>query len=523
MHGLGAGAAGASAAYYLAQYAHNASVPLNITIFEANSYIGGRSTTVNAYDLTDDDLADLRSLAFNLEDEYEYSVELGASIFVSINKILKDAVENFNLTIKSGDDNPKGHTGSDLGIWDGESFIVELDGSLNGYWDVAKLLWKYGLAPVKTQRLMKTVVGKFMRMYEEPIFPFTAGLTAAAQAVGLTAVTAATGEQYMRENGIKGAFGREIVQASTRVNYAQNLEFIHGLEAMVCMATDGAVAVEGGNWRIFQSMIEASGAHVLLGERVSEIIELDVGGHAISTSSQQVWRGDHIIIAGPYQYTNITSSMLDEKHAFHKPDPIPYVELHVTLFTSPHLLSPTFFNLSPDKAVPQVVLTSLPDGEPAKSGQESVGKPGFFSISLLRSIVNPKTGADEYLYKIFSPESPTSAWLEALLGIKPEDSNPNRNSEDITWLYRKVWNSYPYEYPRMTFESAKLKDGIWYTGGMDSFISTMETNALMGKNVARLIVDEENVMKQRQSNSGLGEEKHERVQDMAQMKGKLDL
>lgn len=32
-------------------------------------------------------------------------------------------------------------------------------------------------------------------------------------------------------------------------------------------------------------------------------------------------------------------------------------------------------------------------------------------------------------------------------------------------------------------------DGQWYTAGIESFISTMETSSLMGSNVARLVVD----------------------------------
>jgi prenylcysteine oxidase/farnesylcysteine lyase len=32
-----------------------------------------------------------------------------------------------------------------------------------------------------------------------------------------------------------------------------------------------------------------------------------------------------------------------------------------------------------------------------------------------------------------------------------------------------------------------LAPNLWYTGGIESFISTMETSALMGKNVASLI------------------------------------
>lgn len=42
----------------------------------------------------------------------------------------------------------------------------------------------------------------------------------------------------------------------------------------------------------------------------------------------------------------------------------------------------------------------------------------------------------------------------------------------------------------MTFQDPVLADGLYYTSGMESFISTMETNALMGMNVAKLIVND---------------------------------
>lgn len=42
----------------------------------------------------------------------------------------------------------------------------------------------------------------------------------------------------------------------------------------------------------------------------------------------------------------------------------------------------------------------------------------------------------------------------------------------------------------MTFEDPELSKGFYYTSGMESFISTMETSALMGKNVAQLIMDD---------------------------------
>ena len=140
---IGAGAAGASSAYYLAKFAGAAGVPINITVFERNSYIGGRSTTVNAYD------------------DPRIPVELGASIFVEVNSILVNATKEFNLSTTPfipETDVP----GPALAVWNGEEFVLSQNGE-NNWWDMAKLLWKYGLAPIRTMRLMKSVVGKFTR------------------------------------------------------------------------------------------------------------------------------------------------------------------------------------------------------------------------------------------------------------------------------------------------------------------------------------------------------------------------
>jgi prenylcysteine oxidase/farnesylcysteine lyase len=442
-----------------------------VTIFEKNSYIGGRSTTVHAYN------------------DSTLPIELGASVFVEINKILVDAVEAFNLSTSSfntlSDDVP----GPALGIWDGKVFVFTQQDE-RGWWDTAKLFYRYGLSPVRTLNLMKATVGKFLKMYEEPVFPF-ASLTQAAQDVGLLTATSATGEAFLRENSISSLFGREIIQASTRVNYAQNIDNFHGLETMVCMAANGAMSVEGGNWQIFANMVASAKASILLETEVTRIEEAkSVGGFGLTSKSLSPdldtrllsSHFDEVILAAPVQYSNIDMSSL----SFRKPDDFPYVKLHVTLFTSPHLLSPVFFGLAPGDPVPQAILTTLPPNEHPPHNA-TVGSPGFYSISLLDDLVNPSTGAVEYAYKIFSPAAPSAEFLSDLLGIETDAGKISE--KDITWMYRKVWNSYPYEYPRDSFEDIKLSDGLWYTSGIERFISTMETSALMGKNVARLIVD----------------------------------
>jgi len=408
---------------------------------------------------------------------------------VKVNTILNDAVKGFNLSTRGRQSNTT-VPGAALGIWNGEKFVFVQEGNYS-WWDSAKILWKYGWAPIKTMRLMRSVVGKFLQMYEEPSFPFES-LTQVAENLGLLAVTAATGEQFLTENKITGPFVQEIVQASTRVNYATNLRYIHGLEAMVCMAVEDAHSVYGGNWQMFDRMIKAANASVHLETAVTAIEQDDKSGvFAITTTGASVAAHfedfDEVVIATPFQFSNISLGSFDEIEI----DEIPYVQLHVTLLASPRLLSPAFFNLASDKPVPKAVLTTLSADEPPKDGPDSVGVPGFFSISLLDPVINPKTQGQEYLYKIFSSTPPDAEFLSGMLGFHTPDSDSDSDidDKDISWIYRKLWNSYPREYPRVTFEEIQLAPGLWYTSGMDSFISTMETNALMGKNVAKLIAD----------------------------------
>lgn len=413
-----------------------------------------------------------------------------------------------------------------LGVWDGKSFVfIQSDGS-NSYWNIAKLLWKYGMSPIYTQNLRKRTVGSFLKMYQAPYFPFTS-LSRTAYDLDLLPATAVTGQQYLESNGISQHFGHDIIQASTRVNYAQNLDQIHGLETMVCMATDGAMSIEGGNYQIFESMIKSSGATLLLNSSVTSITK-DVSSQKYSIkatpsepshpaqdipSSSSDLAYDTVILASPLQFSNISFS----PSLFSAPAAIPYVSLHVTLFTSPYTLSSSYFN-NPS-TMPTTILTTTPHPSSRASINDTTTtttaeKPPFFSISTLRTLYPPlddshsAPGAEsicgnrypddpEYLYKIFSPQPLSQSQIEAMLAVPaPED----RQLKAITWIHRKRWDSYPYLPPHLSFdENIKVNwdekgekwdgGGVWYTSGIESFISTMETSSLMGMNVARLIVE----------------------------------
>ncbi|KAL9076286.1 MAG: hypothetical protein Q9161_001002 [Pseudevernia consocians] len=452
---IGAGSGGASAAYYLNRFKHPCS-RINVTVYERSTYVGGRSTTVDVY-----------------SDPAE-PVELGASIFVEVNKNLVSAAREFGLATQGFkpkiEDLP-----NTLGVYDGQDWVFV--GSESGWWTTAKILWKYGLAPIRTQQLMKKTVGAFLKMYDEPHFPFK-DLSQTAYELGLTEATAATGEQFLQANGIQGPFGKDIIQASTRVNYAQNIDTIHGLESMVCMATDGAMSIQGGNWQIFDGMLKASGARVLLNTSVSSVYRQSDGSYAINALSSSYPTGidltvyDTVVLAAPLQFAKLSLTPAP----VNPPPEIAYVNLHVTLFTSPRKLKPQAFNL--ESSVPTTILTTTP--------KTNANPPPFYSISTLRTLTNPTTHQREYLYKIFSPAPVSASWLHSILTPR----NPH-DKRDISWIYEKVWQSYPYLPPRITFEDVQLDEEgkVWYTSGIESFISTMETSSLMGMNVARLIAD----------------------------------
>lgn len=511
---VGAGAGGSSAAYFLNQFAGSSGheTPIEITIFDSNTYIGGRTTTVNAFG------------------DENYPVELGASIFVKINHILYNATRDFGLSTATKIYQAADDSKYDLGIWDGTDFVYKAESddddedggnksSWRGWWDIAKLLWRYGLAPIKTQRATKAAVGKFLEFYNEPWFPFTS-LQDVVHRSGLVEYTNTTGRELLKQAGVGDLFTREIIQASTRVNYASNLGSIHGLETLVCMAIEGAVAVDGGNWQIFAEMAKTSADRIWLNTTVTDVVkDTETGKFSIQTTNPLFHdvsenEFDIVVLAAPYQFASIAFS----PSLASPPQEIAYNNKYVTLFTSPHRLSPSFFGLDSPSEVPSSVLTtlteSLNDELTSKRGRDAVGPPGFWSISTLRALVtNPISPAPQYLYKIFSAAPLTAPFLAKLFDIPyqpaAEPMSPSSSAFDpisslpntsITWSYEKTWAAYPHETPTARFENFTLpladapekydgSSGLWYTSGIESFISTMETSALAGRNVARLIVD----------------------------------
>ncbi len=66
----------------------------------------------------------------------------------------------------------------------------------------------------------------------------------------------------------------------------------------------------------------------------------------------------------------------------------------------------------------------------------------------------------------------------------------------------------------MTFEDSELARGFYYTSGIESFISTMETSALMGMNVARLIVNDYQELQEKEGGHEASTEKQQVIGEL---------
>jgi prenylcysteine oxidase/farnesylcysteine lyase len=489
---IGAGSAGSSTAYHLAQDARAANIPVDIDVYERSAHVGGRSTTINVWN------------------NQNLPVELGASIFVSVNHILVNASRDFGLRTATRNVHDSENM-PDLGIWDGKEFVFTTTDE-GGWWDMAKLFWRYGYAPITTNSLMKKTVGQFSTMYDAPLFPWKS-LSQAVQDVQLTEVAGLTGEQFLQQKGVGEKFAREIIQASTRVNYASNLGMIHGVETMVCMAINGAMQIEGGNWNIFDRMLKSSSSiSTHLNSTITKVSKQQDGTYNLTLSSGSISTYDEVILASPLQFSKLNIDPAPN----HTPDEIPYVRLHVTHFATPHKLSPLAFNLPQTQQVPEAVLTTIPPNEPSANGT-SHGSPGFFSISILKSLINPVSTVprQEYVYKIFTDRRVDAAFLTKYLGMEITDEEVEHGGDpegNISWIHHKLFHSYPHEYPRVTFDEIKLDENLWYTSSIESFISTMETSALMGKNVARLIANGWEEEKEREALKVQGGQEQEQLE-----------
>ncbi|KAJ2933568.1 hypothetical protein H1R20_g3493, partial [Candolleomyces eurysporus] len=222
-------------------------------------------------------------------------------------------------------------------------------------------------------------------------------------------MVSSTTSEYLLSKGVSPNYISEIVEAATRVNYAQDADTIHALEGACSMAAENAAGVAGGNFQLFEQFLKRSKAEVFLNTPVTSITPK---GHQWIVKSA---RGSHtyqaVVIAAPFHQTSITvpQSVADQI------PPQPYVNLHVTLLsTNASSPSPSYFGLPEGSKVPQMILTSRAN---ARNGGN---EPEFNSLSY-----HGTTRPGEWAVKIFSKKPLSDEWLD---GVFPGA---------VGWVHRK--------------------------------------------------------------------------------------
>ena len=141
---------------------------------------------------------------------------------------------------------------------------------------------------------VRSAVNEVVTLYD-PDTPHWSSIEELDDALNFTKLVSQTGAKYLQSLGVSHRFIYELLEAATRVNYAQvghvvcllwflglttsalqNIDRIHALETFVSFVEDDIVSVTGGNWQIFEGFVKRSGAQLFLNTEVGQLFYLSL-------------------------------------------------------------------------------------------------------------------------------------------------------------------------------------------------------------------------------------------------------
>ncbi|CAA0411839.1 unnamed protein product [Arabidopsis thaliana] len=435
---VGSGIGGSSVAHFLRNY--SVSTGLNqakILMFERHEIVGGRMRTVTVASDT---------------------FEAGGSILHPKNYHVKDFVERFNLTVRLPTPIEES---SAIGIWDGKRFVVKTFGSgtkfpfldtIVSWVNDLYLFLRYGLSLLRMSSFIENTVDNFLKYYESlesrPIFDNVEGMLKWS---GLYNLTKLTLQEKLSEAQLSPLLVNELVTVITRINYGQSV-LISGLAGAVSLAGSGGGlwSVEGGNWQMAAKLINHSDVTLHLNEKIESISYLE-NHYELKSTKGNSYKCDVTVVATPLDEVDIQFSPTIS---------IPKRELQHTHTTFVRgLLNPGYFGMKSLSDVPALVGTLEDPLIP------------FSCISILR-----KYSKTDMTYKIFTRQPASDSLLDELF---------SRRTETV----RIDWGAYPKYHAPEVFAPFILDDHhLYYVNAFENAASTMETSAVAGENIARLII-----------------------------------
>ncbi|XP_035418565.1 prenylcysteine oxidase 1 [Cygnus atratus] len=441
---VGGGIGGTAAAYFLRQKFGRG---VRIEVLEREA-VGGRLAT--------------------LEVEGE-GYEAGGSVLHPLNLHMKHFVKELGLPAAPVSD-------SLVGIYNGEEFVFE-----ESSWyivNVLKLLWRYGLNPLRMYMWVEGILDKFMRIYRYQTHDYTFSsnerLLHALGGNDFTGMLNQTIDEVMQKASFSHKFINEMVCPTMRDNYGQGVN-VNGFVGAVSLAgaESGLWSVKGGNKLVCTGLIYASKAEVISGTVLS--IEPKtrprstgdpVNLYQVTYNTTAGVTGDTydiVVIAAPLnrKIANITFKNFDP--------PVPELSspYHQTIVTFVHgRLNTSFFGYRDPSAFrfgaifttenPKLFINSVGVVSPV----EKKGEGG-------------KLPPQAAVWKVFSREVLTKEQLDLLF-----------SSYDSVKV--KKWLAYPRYSPLEKCPPIILHDKLYYLNGIEWAASAMEMSAIAAKNAALL-------------------------------------
>ena len=124
---IGAGAGGSSAAFWVAKARERYGIDIEVDLYERNGYVGGREYLLSHWaggdthrsHTTDQHFLTGSMVVHPYDNMQLRPVELGASIFVEVNRNMWRAVDEFDLERTAYKD-----ASTVMGVWDGSQFVL---------------------------------------------------------------------------------------------------------------------------------------------------------------------------------------------------------------------------------------------------------------------------------------------------------------------------------------------------------------------------------------------------------------